>query len=317
MNIVFLDAFTLSNEDISMSIMSKHGQCTYYDYTTESEMPSRVANADILVVNKHQVNIDLLLNAPKLKYIVVSATGYNNIDIAACASKNIEVSNVRSYSTYGVAQYVVAAIFHHTNKLNYYHDEVAKGRWHNSRDFSFYDHSIYNLDAYALGIIGFGAIGQKLAEFLQPFDMEILVYSKYPIEDKFNFVKAATLDEIFINSDIISLHAPLNATTSNLISKSSFEKIKKDALLINTSRGGLIDEKDLAAHLTSNPTFHAMLDVVSLEPPTKQNPLFGLANCHITPHIAWASRQSRQNLLNGIAENIESFLNGTAKNRIV
>ncbi len=317
MTIVFLDAFTTNPGDIDFNVLHDLGKFTAYDFTTPAQMPSRVLDADIIIVNKYAVSIDLLLNAPKLKYIVVAATGYNNIDANAVKSKGIPVSNVKGYSTHGVAQYVMASVLNHYNKLHYYHSQVAQNRWNISRDFCFYDHSFQDLSEITLGIIGFGAIGQKLATMAQGFGMPILVFSKYLLEPSYDFVKLASLDEIYHSANVISLHTPLNEFTHHLINSDALMKMKADALLINTGRGGLINEESLRAHLMSHPGFNAMVDVLSIEPPLAGNALLGLSNCYITPHIAWASKQSRQKLVKGLYENIKNFNNSTIKNQVL
>lgn len=317
MNIVFLDAYTTNPGDIDFSKIGLLGNFTAYDYTSDTVMPERVKSADVIIVNKHLVSIELLLNAPQLKYIVVAATGYNNVDGKAVQSKEIPVSNVKGYSTHGVAQYVMAAILHHYNKLHFYHNEVSKGRWTNSRDFCFYDHSIIDVSSLKLGIIGFGAIGQRVADMAKGFDMDVLVHSKYPLSESYKQLRSCSINEILSEADIVTLHTPLNASTQFLINQEALSLMKADALLINTGRGGLINEADLRQHLLSNPTFTAMVDVLSIEPPKEGNDLLDLPNCHTTPHIAWASKQSREKLVAGLYENIKSFIEGKIINQVL
>ncbi|ULQ52973.1 NAD(P)-dependent oxidoreductase [Flavihumibacter fluvii] len=316
MKIVFLDAHTIhAVNDLSFDQLEALGSLQLYPFTTVEEEPARVADAEILIVNKHKVTVSLLSYAPALKYIVVAATGYNNIDLVATAARGIPVSNVRAYSTEGVAQYVVAAMLAHYHKLAYYFQETAKGRWQQQPDFCFYDHSIQNLSAKTLGIIGFGTIGKKVASLAHAFGMRILAYTAYPIPAEYNYVHAVTLEDVFRQADVLTLHAPLNDQTKDIINTLHLEWMKPDALLINTGRGGLVHEPSLVAHLPAHPDFTAILDVLSAEPPADDR-LTRLVNCHVTPHLAWASQQSRMQLLAGITELIRCFQLGDVKNRI-
>jgi glycerate dehydrogenase len=317
MNIVFLDSYTVNPGDVDTSIFEQLGNYTSYDFTTQSQIPERVADADIIIVNKHLVNVDLLLNAPKLKYVIVAATGYNNLDTKALISKNIPASNVKGYSTDGVAQYVMACLHHHFNKINFYHQEVEKGRWQKTRDFCFFDHTFQDLANINLGIIGFGTIGKRVAELAHAYGTKIIVHTKYPIEGKYNFVENVSLEEIYKNADVITLHAPLNESKTHMINETSLSQMKNNAVLINTGRGGLIEELALKNHHENNPYFTSYLDVLKTEPPVEGNAVLALKNCNITPHIAWSSKQSREKLIIGIAENIKHFIEGTPINRIV
>jgi glycerate dehydrogenase len=314
MNIVFLDAFTMNAvNDISYTALQELGNLHLYPFTASSEEAERVAGATILIVNKHKVTAALLSHAPYLQYIIVAATGYNNIDLTATAARNIPVSNVRAYSTEGVAQYVVAAMLAHYHKLAYYFGETAKGRWQLQTDFCFYDHSIQNLSVKTLGIIGFGTIGKRVASLAHAFGMQVLVHTAYPVPDAYAYVQAVPLADIFSRADVLTLHTPLNERTREMINAASLASMKPTAVLINTGRGALVNEASLADHLKAQPAFTAMLDVLTSEPPLDDR-LTSLPNCHITPHLAWASQQSRMQLLAGMVELIKNFQQGNLQN---
>jgi glycerate dehydrogenase len=316
MKIVLLDAQTLDHHDIDWSLLNVLGDLVFYDFTGRDEYAKRVAEADILIVNKFIVDQDVINAAPNLKYICVAATGYNNLHLDVLKSHGIAASNVRGYSSTGVAQHVFSFILNHYNRTQYYAEEVFKGRWLNTRDFCFYDHSIEELAGKTLGIIGFGNIGKCVAKIADAYGMNVVVHSSYEVPDEFSYVQNIGLDELLSHSDIITLHCPLTATTTGMINEVSLTKMKPNGILINTGRGPLINENDLAHFLKNNPQFTAMLDVLSAEPPSDMNPLLGLNNCIITPHIAWASKQARQRLVNGLAENIKAFQAGNPVNLV-
>lgn len=314
MKIVFLDAFTMNAvNDLSYTALQELGTLHLYPFTAVADEAERVADATILIVNKHKVTAALLSHAPLLQYIIVAATGYNNIDLSATIARNIPVSNVRAYSTEGVAQYVLSAMLAHYHKLAYYFGETAKGRWQQQTDFCFYDHSIQNLSAKTLGIIGFGTIGKRVASLAHAFGMQVLVHTAYPVPDGYAYVQPVALTEIFSRADVLTLHTPLNERTREMINAESLASMKPAAVLINTGRGALVNEAALADHLKTQPDFTAMLDVLTSEPPL-DNSLTSLPNCHITPHLAWASQQSRTQLLAGMVELIKNFQQGNLQN---
>lgn len=316
--IAFLDSYTIDKNDLSWEGLKACGDLTLYErfYADQYQIP--FTETDILIVNKVLVNDQLLNLFPNTRLVVVSATGYNNVDIGLCSSKNITVCNVRGYSTEGVVQHVFASVFSRYNRLEHYAGEVKKGRWHQTPDFCFYDHSILDLAGKTMGIIGYGTIGKRVAQVSEVFGMEVLVYNKYgsgrQLSDK---VKETDLDYLFSNADIISLHVPLNAQTKEMINRDALSKMKPHVTLVNTGRGALINEADLATYLLDHPEAIALLDVVSEEPPVKHNPLFEVPNCFITPHIAWASLQSRTRLMDGVVENIRAFQNNAPINTII
>lgn len=314
MKIVFLDAHTMNAvSDLSYTALQDLGTLQLYPFTTVAEEAERVADATILIVNKHKVTAALLSHAPLLQYIIVAATGYNNIDLNATAIRKIPVSNVRAYSTEGVAQYVLSAMLAHYHKLTYYFGETAKGRWQQQTDFCFYDHSIQNLSAKTLGIIGFGTIGKRVASLAHAFGMQVLVHTAYPVPDGLAYVQPVALQDMFSRADVLTLHTPLNERTREMINAGSLAIMKPATVLINTGRGALVDEAALAVHLKAQPAFTAMLDVLTSEPPLDDR-LTSLPNCHITPHLAWASQQSRTQLLAGIEILVKNFLQGNLQN---
>lgn len=315
MNIVFLDAGTLDFGDVSFDELEALGKLTKYDFTSQDEATIRVQDADILIVNKFKINADVLKLAPKVKYITVAATGYNNIDLSSTKEKNIPVSNVKGYSTASVAQQLFASLLAVHNHAEYYFNEVNNKRWNLTKDFCFYDHSIEEIHGKTIGIAGFGEIGRQVAAIASAFGMEVLVlqHKHQAVDEKY---KVLGLDELLKQSDVLTFHLPLNENTREIICAESLSKMKKNAILINTGRGPLIHEADLARHLSENTEFKAILDVLSVEPPSDANPLIGLPNCYITPHIAWASRQARQRLIHGLVNNIKSFQQGQTMNLV-
>jgi glycerate dehydrogenase len=316
-NIAFLDSYTIDKKDISWESLKSCGKLTLYDRFYADQHDAPFSDTDVLIVNKVPVNEKLISLFPNTKLVVVSATGYNNVDIPLCASKNITVCNVRGYSTEGVVQHVFAAIFSRFNRLEYYTAEVKKGRWQQTPDFCFYDHSIAELAGKTLGVIGYGTIGKRVSQVAEVFGMDVLVFNKYGSGQMLSSkIREVELEEVFSVSDVISLHVPLNPQTKELINKHTLAYMKENVTLVNTGRGALINEADLASWLNSHPEAVALLDVVSEEPPVKDNPLFTVANCFITPHIAWASLESRTRLLDGVAENIRAFQNNAPINTI-
>jgi glycerate dehydrogenase len=316
MKIAFLDAFTIDLDDMDWSSFYGLGELAYYDFTSTSDFPSRVQDADILIVNKFIVNEAVLDAAPNLKFIAVAATGYNNLDLAQLAQRGIKACNVRGYSSSGVAQHVFSVLLNHYGRMHHYESEVAKGRWEKTRDFCFYDHSIEELADKTIGIIGFGTIGKAVAKIANGFGMRVITASSYEIPTEYGYVENLDLDSLYKQSDVITLHCPLNEKTKEMINLKSMGNMKSDGVLINTGRGPLINETELKLHLLSTPSFTALLDVLSVEAPINGNPLLGIENCRITPHIAWASKQSRQRLIEGLAENIKAFQMGNPINLV-
>ncbi len=309
--IVYLDAYTTNHGDISWNKLEALGEVVIYDHSTPEEILERAKDAQILLVNKARLDAKNIPQLSNLQLIVVSATGYNNVDIQSAQEAGVTVCNVKDYSTTSVAQHVFSMIFALYNRTEYYNYKVRKGTWSTNRDFCFYDHSIEEIAGKTLGIIGYGNIGKKVAQIATAFGMKVLA-SNSTEEQKVisDDIQLTDQNSVIAAADILSLHAPLTNQTKYLINKRSLQMMKPDGILINTSRGGLINEFDLSAHLARNPTFFALIDVLSVEPPTDFNALIEHSNCLVTPHIAWASKQARIKLIEGCVDNILAFQNG-------
>lgn len=314
--IVFLDAYTTNPGDIAFEELAALGDFTCFDRVSVDDLPTEATNAEVIITNKFKIDTDSLALFPLLKYVVVAATGYNNIDIAALQRQGITASNVRGYSTDSVVQHVFSGIFHYFNRIDHYNQQVKTGRWSKQADFCFFDHSIEELADKTIGIIGLGTIGSRVAVVANALGMNVIAYSHSNNNRGLDFVTLVTLDTLFVKADIISLHCPLNDSTKEIINKSTLAIMKNTALLINTGRGGLIDERALFYALDHGVIAAAALDVLTDEPPHITNPLINHVRCIITPHIAWASKQARQRLVTGLAVNIQSYIDGNPINLI-
>ncbi len=316
MKIVALDASHFNKGDIDWSLLKSLGNLTIYDDTPTNLIIERAIDADILLTNKVIIDKTIIAALTNLKFIAVMATGYNNVDIEAASANNIVVSNIRGYSTNFVAQHTFALMLELTNQCGLHGASVASGGWNNTSGWSYWKTPLTELSDKTLGIIGFGSIGQKVAKIAKGFDLKVIASHKHPERDKMEGVTFHSLDYVLKNSDIISLHCPLNKDNFGFINAKSIKKMKKTSILINTSRGSLINESDLAEALKYKVIAGAGLDVLSQEPPSSNNPLIGIPNCIVTPHIAWASYESRKRLMNILADNIKAFKEGKPKNVI-
>lgn len=314
MKIIVLDGHTLNPGDLNWDALRQFGDLEVYDRTSADQTFERTKDADIILVNKHKVDAELIDQLTSLKLICVTATGYNNVDTEYARSKNIPVCNVKGYSTSAVAQHVFSLIFNFQNRVQEYNESVQKGDWAASEDFSYTLSPIRELERKTLGIYGFGRIGQRVAELAQAFNMNVIATHKHPLRDRRPGVQFVHLEELFETSDYISLHAPLTTDNVGIVNESLLKLMKPTAYLINTGRGPLINEIDLREVLEEGKIGGAALDVLSKEPPAKDHPLIGLKNCIITPHVAWASVEARQRLMNGTVENVKAFLNGNPRN---
>lgn len=315
MKIVVLDGYTLNPGDLSWDAIMKLGNVTVYEHTPFGNIVERSKGAEILFTNKTPLGENEISQLDGLKYIGVLATGYNVVDIEAAKKRNIVVTNIPTYGTRSVAQMVFALLLEMTQHVQKHSDAVYSGEWTNCRDFCFWKHPLIELQGKTMGIIGFGRIGQNTADIAAAFGMNILGYDSYKSDqsDRTNF-KWAELDELLHESDVISLHCPLFPETRGIINKVNLKKMKKTAFLINTSRGPLIADEDLAEALNNGVIAGAGLDVLSVEPPQKDNPLFSAKNCLITPHISWATKEARSRLMDIATENLEKFLAGCPVN---
>ncbi|QKF58458.1 D-2-hydroxyacid dehydrogenase [Aliarcobacter lanthieri] len=307
MNIVILDRASLGF-DIDVSIFNKFGNVKAYDTTKESETKERIKDADIVLTNKVIIGKNEIDNS-KVKLICITATGMNNVDLEYSKQKNIVVKNVAGYSTSSVVQVGFSMIFYFVQKLNYYKNYVDEGNWQKSNLFTHIDKPFYELDKKRVGIIGLGEIGRNFANKAKAFDCEVVYYSTSG-KNSNNEYKSVSLDELLKTSDIISIHAPLNEQTANLLNYENMKNLKNGAILLNLGRGGIINETDLAKIIDEKEIFCG-IDVVSKEPILESNPLLKVKNKErlvLTPHIGWASIEARTRLVQMVAKNIEEFL---------
>lgn len=309
-NIVILDGYTLNPGDLSWNKLHALGKVTIYQRTKKEEIKDRIIDAEIIVVNKVRLDAEIIESAQKCRCICVTATGYNNIDLQKAREKGIVVMNASNYGTLSVAQHVFALLLEITNNIYIHNQSVKRGDWGNQPDFCYWRKPLDRLEGKTLGIIGFGTIGQAVAKIAVAFGMEVKVTTRN-IEkaEKMGF-NTMSLEQIIPVSDIITLHLPLTEETRHIMNKGIFQKMKENVILINTSRGDLINEDDLFLGLKENKPGYAALDVLKEEPPVQKSPLFELDNCLITPHIAWASKQARERLMEITAENINKFIEG-------
>lgn len=312
MKIIILDAYAENPGDLSWDWIKDYcDEYEIYDITPKDKVIERSLDADILVTNKTVLSADILDKLPKLKYISTLATGYNVIDTEYARKKGIVVSNIPAYSTDGVAQLVFAFILELTNHVALHNDSVKNGEWCKSEHFCYWKTPITELAGKTLGIVGFGKIGSAVAQIANAFGMKVIAYSPNTRSyNGFGKVDFVTLDEVKTSSDIISLHCPLTKDTENLVDYEFLKAMKKTALLINTSRGPVINEADLKKALDEGIIAGAGVDVLSSEPAKKDNPLLCCDKCLITPHIAWASFEARSRLMNIFKSNVEGFVKG-------
>jgi glycerate dehydrogenase len=313
MTIVVLDGYTLNSNDLSWENLAKSGNLTVYDRTPADKIVERAKNAEILILNKVVLTAEMFEQLPHLRYIGILATGYNNIDLVAAKNRGITVCNVRNYGTPTVAQHVFALLLTLTNHAEMYAADVAQ-KWPNAADWTYWHNPLMELSGKTMGIVGFGAIGGQVAKIAQAFGMTtISTTAKEAPQYLDRKVDFATL---LRESDVISLHCPLNQATKELINATTLSQMKRSAFLINTARGGLINEPDLAAALNAGVIAGAGLDVLTQEPPLVNNPLLIEKNCYITPHQAWASFDARQRLMDLAVKNVGAFLAGKPINEV-
>jgi glycerate dehydrogenase len=310
MEIVVFDGYAVNPGDLNWEGLKKFGNYTIYDRTKPEEVIERAKNADAILTNKVFITDKTIEALPKLKYIGILSTGYNTVDIQAARKRNIIVTNIPAYSTNSVAQMVFAHILNITQRVAHYNKEVRGGKWTKSDDFCFVDTPLIELTGLKIGIIGYGNIGQAVTRIAWGFGMKVCTYSHKSWLQLPRDVEQLSLDELYAQSDIITLHCPLDDKNRGMINAQSLKKMKHSAILINTGRGGLINEQDLADALNSDVITAAGLDVLSTEPPMADNPLLTAKNCYITPHISWATKEARNRLINTIMENLRQFTGG-------
>lgn len=307
-NIVVLDGYTLNPGDLSWEALRQLGRCEIHDRTPAADVVRRAAGAQVVLTNKTVLTREQIGSLPELRYIGVLATGFNCVDAVAARERGIPVCNVPTYGTRSVAQHTLALLLELTQRCGHHAATVAEGRWAACPDFCYADYPLIELDGLTLGIVGFGRIGRAVAELARAFGMNIIADDHRIPAEAPGWVKFVPMDELLRTSDVISLHCPLTPQTKQLVNAERLALMKPSAFLLNTSRGPLIDEAALAAALNSGRLAGAALDVLSVEPPPPEHPLFAATNCLVTPHIAWASQAARKRLLATAIENVRAFL---------
>ncbi len=315
MKIVVLDGHTLNPGDIAWDGMKKLGSLTVHERTAEADILSRIGEAEAVITNKTPLTRETIAAKPNIKYIGVLATGYNVVDVEAAKERGIPVTNIPTYGTAAVSQYVFALLLEICHHVAHHAKTVADGRWEKSADFCYWDYPLIELAGKTMGIIGFGRIGQAVGRIAEAFGMNVLAFDERWNEAlETEKTKYAPLDEVLSKSDVVSLHVPLFDSTKGMINRASIAKMKPGVIVINTSRGPLVVEADMAAALESGKVYHYGTDVVSTEPVLPENPLPRAKNCFVTPHIAWAPKEARTRLMNIAVENLAQFQKGTPVN---
>ncbi len=309
MKIVVLDGYTENPGDLSWGPLQELGELTVYDRTPPEAVLERIGDAEAIYTNKTVLSRELIQAMPSVRFIGVLATGYNVVDVQAARERGIVVCNIPTYGTDAVAQYVFALLLELCHHVAHHAQAVQEGRWTACPDFCFWDYPLIELSGKTMGIVGYGRIGQRTAQIARAFGMQVLAYDAFVQAEE-----CVPLDELLERSDVVSLHCPLFPETRHIIRGETIARMKDGAILINTSRGPLVDEAALREALTSGKLYGAAVDVVSTEPVQPDNPLLGLENCLITPHIAWAPRESRQRLMDIAVENLRCFLRGAPQN---
>lgn len=309
MKIVVLDGYAANPGDLSWEPLEQLGELTVYDRTAPADVSARIQNADAVLTNKTVLSREIMENARGLKYIGVLATGYNVVDVAAARELGITVTNIPAYSTDSVAQLVFALLLEICHHVGAHSQAVHAGRWTRNPDFCFWDAPLIELKGKTMGIIGYGRIGRRVAEIARCMGMNVLAWTRTPRDPE-----CVSLDELLALSDVISLHCPLFPETQHLINAETISKMKDGAILINTSRGPVMDEQALADALKRGKLYAAAADVASTEPIPADNPLLGLENMIFTPHIAWATNEARARLMQIAVENLKAFVDGRAVN---
>ncbi len=312
--IVILDGHVANPGDISWDIIAQQGSLKIYDRTTDKQLIKRAKDAEVIIVNKRTLNQKDLVQLPNLKLICTLATGYNNIDVKAAKTLGITVCNAVGYSSPSVAQHVFALLLELINRVGLHNADVQQNGWANSVDWCYWKSPMMELSGKTMGIYGYGKIGQKVAEIALAFGMKVIAVRRSNRAAANKRVQIVDLATLWKKSDVISLHAPLTANNEGIINGSTLSQMKSSSYLINTGRGGLINEQDLKIALETGQIAGAGLDVLSQEPPPKDHLLLGTPNCLITPHHAWATKESRTRLIKIVSENIKAFLEGNPQN---
>lgn len=317
MKIVVLDAYTLNPGERRWEELEELGEVVVHDRTAQLDVVRRAKDAEVVLTNKTILDGFILNLLPKLKYIGVLATGYNVVDLDVARQRGIVVTNIPAYSTQSVAQMAIAHLLNITQRVAHYAHEVHNGVWSAQPDFCYWNTPLIELAGKKIGIVGFGNTGQATAQIAEALGMEVWVYTSKPKKSLPKKYQKVTLNELFSACDVVSLHCPLTAENKEMVNSFRLSLMKQGAILINTSRGGLIDEKALKQALLSGKLLGAGLDVLSSEPVPNGNPLLKLKNCFITPHIAWATRESRMRLMNQAVENLKAWMEGRTINNVL
>jgi glycerate dehydrogenase len=317
MNIVILDGYTENPGDLSWEGFEKLGKLTVYDrssLTDPKEAIIRIGDAEAVIVNKTPVTAEIIDACPSIRYIGVLATGYNVVDVKAAASKGIVVTNIPTYGTAAVGQFAIALLLEICHHIGYHDKTIHEGRWEKNPDWCYWDYPLIELADKTMGIIGFGRIGQVTGTIAKALGMQVIACDSFPNDRGKQIASYVSLDELFARSDVICLHCPLFPETAGIINKANIAKMKDGVILINNSRGPLVVEQDLADALNCSKVYAAGLDVVSTEPIKGDNPLLKAKNCIITPHISWASKESRRRLMDIATDNLAAFVKGCPVN---
>lgn len=312
MKIVILDGYTSNPGDLSWSGLEALGELTVYDRTPENQIIERIGDADVIITNKTPIKAETIAACPSIKLISVLATGYNVVDTVAAREKGIPVTNVPAYSTDSVAQLTIALLLEICHNVAHHDNTVKSGKWQNNNDFSYWDYPLIELADKTMGVIGFGRIGQATGRIAKAMNMNIIAYDEKPGTSA--DTEYVSLDELLKRSDVISLHCPLFPSTEGIINKNTIAKMKDGVILLNTSRGPLIVEQDVSDALNMGKIYAAGVDVTTVEPINADSPLLGAPNIFITPHIAWAPKESRTRLINATVANVQALIKGAPIN---
>jgi glycerate dehydrogenase len=314
MKIVVLDGYTENPGDLSWSEFESIGNFTVYDRTPVTKVIERIGDADVVITNKTPLTVNTFEACPNIKYVGVLATGYNVVDVETARKKGILVTNIPTYGTEAVAQFAIGLLLEICHRIGHHDNAVKAGKWQKCQDFCFWDYPLISLAGKTLGVIGFGKIGQATGRIAKAMGMNVLAFDEIKSNEGELVGKYVTLDQLLNKADVISLHCPLLPSTEEMINKDSITRMKDGVILINTSRGPLIVEQDVADALNSGKIYAAGIDVVSVEPIKGDNPLLQAKNCFITPHIAWAPKEARQKLMDIAVANLKAFVDGEPQN---
>lgn len=314
MNIVILDGYAANPGDLSWEPFRQFGELTVYPRTAAEDVIARASKADIILTNKVQFPREVLQQLPKLKLIAILATGYNTVDCEAARQLGIAVANIPAYSTESVVQMVFAHLLNVCLRVEHYANDVRKGRWSNNSDFCYWDTPLLELAGKTLGIYGLGNIGRRVAEVANAFGLRVIAHTSKAQEDLPAYITKVDFKELLQQSDVLTLHCPLTKDTHHLINGETLQLMQPTAILINTGRGPLVDEFEVAEALETGCLKAYCADVMGNEPPAADNPLLQVPNAFITPHIAWATFEARQRLMQIALENVKAFINGTPQN---